>query len=163
MEQNNKQAKYLINLKYKFNLIKLPSFYIDRSFKQVFETTAANHNSLPWNGARCHMIKPWVASWLQKVFIVVSQFQGRWQHVTRHSFEHTCRHCHLPLSQLCEVLPQRLRLVLRGGAKTHSFRCPHLKDFIGVRCGIGGGHAVVPSHPIHLPRCHSRALPDIFT
>lgn len=55
------------------------------------------------------------------------------------------------------------RLVLRGTAKTYSFGCPHLKDFIGVRRGNGGGHPVVPSHPIPLPRCHSQLLPDIFT
>jgi hypothetical protein len=47
MEQNNKQAQYLINLKYKFKLIKLPSFYTDLAFKQVFENGAASHSPLP--------------------------------------------------------------------------------------------------------------------
>jgi len=47
MEQNNKRAQYLINLKYKFNFIKLPSFYTDLSFKQVFENAATSHSSLP--------------------------------------------------------------------------------------------------------------------
>jgi len=47
MEQNNKQAQYVINLKHKFNFIKLPSFYTDLSFKQVFENTTVSHSSLP--------------------------------------------------------------------------------------------------------------------
>jgi hypothetical protein len=47
MEQNNKQAQYLINLKHKFNFIKFPSFYTDLSCKQVFENAIASHSLLP--------------------------------------------------------------------------------------------------------------------
>ena len=91
----------------------------------------------------------------------VYQFQGKWQHATRYSFEHTL----LAFATVTALLrlATMSRIVLGGTAKTYSFSCPHFKDFIGVTYGNGGGHAVVPSYPILLPGHHNHPLSDIFT
>jgi len=58
MEQNNKQAKYLKNLKCKINFMKLPSVYSDLCINQVSENDTAGRSSLcrsVVNSASCQL------------------------------------------------------------------------------------------------------------